>query len=113
MSYSIDQLDDQVCTEPSTIITHPAQVVLCAPVGSGKTTLLNNLFRKIVFFKGFFDRIVIFSPLPLELDPKWQGLLDMKGVLRKKPSPKAPDRMNLHQLYDADAYTSKKQEKDP
>jgi hypothetical protein len=112
MSYSIVPLDNQVPSEPKTIIVHPAQVVLCAPIGSGKTTLLNNLFRKSVFFKGFFDRIVIFSPLPLWLDAKWQGLLDMKGVLRKKPSPKGTDNTNLIPLYDNDG-TGKKRKKDP
>ena len=110
--YSIDQLDNQVNHEPTTILVHPTQCVLNAPVGSGKTTLLNNLFRKSVFFKGFFDRIVIFSPLPLERDPKWQGLLDMKHVLRKKPALKGPDRRNLIQLYNSDVNGSKI-DKDP
>lgn len=106
MKYTIDQLDDQVSREPSTIITHPAQVIATAPVGSGKTTLLNNLFRKKVFFKGFFDQIVIFSPLPLDLDPKWAGLLEMKHVLRKPPQPKLRvDNTNLIQLYDASPST--------
>ena len=111
MSYSIDALDNQVSPEITTIIKHPAQAILGAPVGSGKSTLLNNLFRKSVFFKGFFDQIVIFSPLPLELDPKWQGLLEMNGVLRKRPSVKAPDQTNLIQLYDTDY--SGKRKKDP
>lgn len=110
--YSIDQLDSQGEKEPTTIIKHPSQCVLTAPICSGKTTLLINLFIKKAFFCGFFDRIVIFSPLPLSLDPKWNLLLNKKGVLRKKQYPKAPDRTNLIQLYDADAFGGKR-EKDP
>lgn len=98
--YSIDPLDNQVSQKPSTIPTHPFQMVCTSPIGSGKSTLLINLFMKKAFFKGYFDRIVIFSPLPLELDPKWQTLLNTKHVLRKQPKTKKSEDMDLIRLHD-------------
>ena len=100
MSFKIKPLDNQVSREPTTIIVHPAQVVLCAGIGSGKTTLIINLLINVAFFKGFFDRIIIFSPLPLRLDPKWKKLLKMKGVLRAKPTEVAPDVIQLWDTMD-------------
>lgn len=39
---------------------HEFSALMIAPRGSGKTTLMLNLITK--FFKGYFHRIIVFSP---------------------------------------------------
>jgi len=58
--------------------------LMIAPRGSGKTTLMLNLITK--FFKGYFHRIIVFSPT-MHGDGKWETVKKMKGLLSKYSDP--------------------------
>lgn len=60
----------------------------------GKSTLLIRLITEDVFFKGKFDRVIIFSPT-FFLDQKWTSVLNVKGVLKKYPYESTEERIDL------------------
>lgn len=57
---------------------HEFSYVIIAPRGSGKTTLILNFLSN--FMKGYFHRIVVFSPT-MAGDSKWETVKNMRGVL--------------------------------
>jgi len=66
---------------PNTILPqHEFTLGLIAPVGGGKTTLIVNLLK---FYKGYFNRIYIFSPTILS-DEKWDYVKKLPLLVENK-----------------------------
>lgn len=79
--YSIKSLDNQTHKEETKAIPkHPFSLLINASKGAGKTTLLLNLLK---FYKGIFDRILLFSPT-VKLDEKWMNFINKNQILKPK-----------------------------
>jgi hypothetical protein len=59
--------------EKGIIPSHPFRCILNGSSGSGKSTVLINLMTKPQFYKGYFDRIVLFAPTA-EIDDSFDML---------------------------------------
>lgn len=59
---------------------HPFGLQMSAAKGSGKTNLVLNFVSEDKFYKGYFHRIIIFSPT-VKTDDKWYAVLKMKHIL--------------------------------
>ena len=79
--YKVKPLDQQ--TDKSTdklIPKHPFSLLINSSKGAGKSTLLMNM---LMFYKGLFHRIILFSPTVF-LDEKWQDFISKTKLLKVK-----------------------------
>lgn len=72
-------LDDQrkdlfAFEEP--LLGHPGLLGVLAPIGAGKSTLLINMLINPKMYRGFFDKIYIWSKT-MKLDEKWEKHIDL------------------------------------
>jgi len=85
-----EQIPQCPYAEAGVVPKHPFRLLVVGVSGSGKTVLVTHLVRTV--YKGYFDRVVIFSPTA-ENDPAY------KGLTKKRDFKKELKGEDLEQLF--------------
>jgi len=76
---TIERLDNQSEHDnkiKKPLLSHPHSLLIIAPKGGGKSTLIINCLIKKSFYKGYFDKIYIWSPT-MKLDDKFNNAIKL------------------------------------
>ena len=72
-----EQIPQCPYAEGGVVPKHPFRLLIVGASGSGKTVLVSHLMRKV--YKGYFDRVVIFSPTA-ENDPAYKNITRKRDI---------------------------------